>query len=525
MKFSSDKLIIFLIGLIVIYFLYKTYNRNNIENFAVCGIESDYIGNPLMKRDGSNLIYDPALSSGKEPKMALLGYRDNDGWSGAVGNSLTVRFDKLMDLRSVIIKGTGKFTVQVEMRDGKTQSKVWRDLLDNHASDDNKKFFNGGGSEASRCFNLGVQGHINIICQAIKFTVHQNPCDKVSFEILGIEPDSNPGYRFTTDLNTFAKLYNENNTEVDKSGDNMLTWTAEQGNSDPRFTVKFESSDSMPIANKLISYVEIKANGNSWLTSYNIAYKYNGSSVTRHVLDIPGNTNSGNLSTSRYYFKYPILASELTIKPSSSTSFESTNGLAGCLIKFFGKTIDNEAQENVLKTEQETYYKITGSKGKKETCPPINTLINKQAEIQQLCDALEQTEEIEYEKKKIDTNKMYQLKLSKQRKEIQQLQDKIKSMRDANKFFDEVEDRNKMAVYQYQAEMDKKLKDLVKQRLEKQVGLNLNMAVKDPAAESQNTVEEFTNSTSNLSRNFGHNNLSLPSENFYEEFVGSHYFN
>jgi hypothetical protein len=526
MKLSSDKLIILLIGLMVIYLIYKKYNNDEIEKFAVCNIEYDYIGNPLMKRDGSNLLYDPALDSGKEPKNVLLGFSDSSGWSGTDGQTLTVRFNKLMDLRSLIIKGGGKFKIKVEMRDPNTQSKVWRNLQDDQVPDAEQKFiFNGGGATPSHCFNLAVEDSTNIVCQAIKFIV-QGTSTNAQFEVLGIESDSSPGYQFTSDLNNYAKLYNENNVEVPKTGDNMLTWSAEPGNTDPKFTIKFEESDSIPIANKIISFVEIKANNNSWLTSYNIAYKYKGSNVTRHIMDIPGNTGSGNVSLSRYYFKYPLLANEIVIKPSSSTSVSSPNDLAGCLIKLFGKTIENESQESVLKSEQETFYKITGSKNKKETCPPINTLINKQAEIQQLCDALEQTDEIEFEKKKIDTNKMYQLKLSKQRKEIQSLQDKIKDMRDANKFFDEVEDRNKMATYQYQANMDKKLKELVKQRLEKQVGLNLNMAVKEPVAEGNNTVESFSNpSTTRLSNRFSHNNLSMPSENFYEEFVGSHYFN
>ena len=52
------------------------------------------------------------------------------------------------------------------------------------------------------------------------------------------------------------------------------------------------------------------------------------------------------------------------------------------------------------------------------------------------------------------------------------------------------------------------------------------MAVKEPVAEGNNTVESFSNpSTTRLSNRFSHNNLSMPSENFYEEFVGSHYFN
>ena len=534
MKFDYGKIVLVVLGLLVVYIIYKLYSQR-IEGFAVCDNTSEFVGNPMIKRDASNLLYNPGLSNGVEPKKAILGFGDLFGWTGKKGDELIVRFGKMMQLKSLIIGGYGKFNIKVEVKDDNSTATVWRDLIDTNATDDNNKLFVGGNSQKgfesssqtpSHCFNLSVDGSDTVLCQAIKFIVAEGNADdsvKAQFEVLGIEPDANPGYRYSNDLNNIGKAFDENNTEIAKS-DGKFAWTGEPGNSDPRCTIKFEATDSVPIANKVISFVEIEPNANNWITSYNIAFKYQGSTVTRHVTDIPGNSGPG--TKSRYYFKYPLLANELVIKPSSSTSYQPSSSPPSCLLKFFGKNIDSEEQETVLKSEQETYYQINRSRNTKSTCPPIGTLINKQAEIQQLCDALEQSDEIEFEKKKIDTNKLYHLKLAKQRKEIQELQDKIKDMRDANKFFDQIEDRNKMAVFKYQEEMDKKLKQLVKQRLDKQMGVNFNLAVKDTAAEAANNpvVETFT---SNMSQRFSnrHRNLPLPPESFYEEFVGSHYFN
>lgn len=546
MKLNNiQKLLIGITVLTLIYIIYNNYYHKNMEGFAVCDNTTEYIGNPLIKRDGSNLTYNPALPSGQDGKTAILGYGNLTGWEGNKDDELIVRFDKPKSLKSIIIGGYGKFKIQVEILDPKTKVRTWKQLKDtnstktktvNGATQAVTDIFEGGNPNVSfnasqqrnsSCYNLNVDGDNLIVCQAIKIKVVDIARCKAQFEILGLDVDANPEYRYNENLNTYAKLYDENNKEINKTGNDMLTWLAESNNSDPKCIVKFETTDAVPIINKLITYVEFEPNGNTWITEFNIAFKYHGSDVTRHINNIPG--NSGIATTTRFYFKYPLLASELIIKPSTSTSYNSSvssSNRPACKIKLFGKSINSESQENTLKAEQDTYYQINKSRGIKSTCPPVSSLINKQAEIQQLCDAMEQSEEIELEKKKIDTNKMYQLKLARQRKEIKELQQKINSMRDSNKHFNDIEDRNKMAMFKYQEELDNKLKDLVKKRLDNQSAFNLNLAVKDPNNKANNTVEGFTNySSAKISNHFTNRKTQTPPEHFYEEFVGSHYFN
>lgn len=527
----SDKIIICTILLVLILIYFKYNQHQNMEHFAVCANEPAFIGNPLIKRDGTNLTYDPSLSNGIEARNAILGYGNaTTGWEGERDNELIVRFGKTYNLKSIIIGGFGKFKVQVEIVDTSNNIKTWK-TLHNTNNTNNTEIFEGGNNQIgfstkqnSSCFNLKVDGSSNIMCQAIKFKVYQVQRVKAQFEVLGLELDGNPVYQNEDYLNPHAKLYNEDGNAVSPSGNNVLAWRAESGNSNPHCVVKFESSSSTPVANKLISYIEIEPNNNAWLTSLNIAFSYQGSSITRHVTEIPGNSGVGTIS--RFYFKYPLLANELEIKPTSPSSFDSSiaSGRPACKIKLYGKVISSVSEENTLKSEQETYYQINNSRHGKRTCPPVNSLINKQAEIQQLCDALEQTDEIEYQKKKIDTNKMYQLKLAKQRKEIEELQAKIGSMRDANKQFNDIEDRNKIAMYDYQAKLDEKLKTLVKKRLDTQSAVNLNFSVKD--TQNNTVTETFINrGQNNLSKKFVNRKFMTPPEHFYEEFVGSHYFN
>jgi hypothetical protein len=531
MKNCLNKLIVFSIVLISLYLFYIHYVKQiNIETFDICSNDMSFGGNPQLLRDGSNLKYNPSLESGVDIKNAILGY-ESSGWDGRLNNELTIDFKNPTDIKGIIIGGYGTFSIQVKVLNDSTKIPHWTNLHDTNKTGEQSKIFTGGNTEIgyaiqskSSCYNLNVNNSPNFICSAIKFKVVAVPRVKAQFEIYGIDADASPGYNQSELINTHATVYNENNKVIRKEADNLIVWTGERDNSDPHLIVKFNSTDTVPINNKLIHYVDFYPNQNTWITSYNISYKYKGSNITRHVSNIIG--NSGPNGETRYYFKYPILVSEMTIKPTSENSFDSNMNIAtrpSCKVKIYGKVIENTSEENTIIAEQETYHQINKSKGQQSTCPPIGQLINKQAEIQQLCDALEQTDEIEYEKKKIDSNKTYQLKLARQKKEIGKLQSKIQSMRTANKQFNNIEDRNKMAMFKYQEELDDKLKKLVQTRLGKQSAINFNVAVKNPESTSTNTVESFAN---NLSQRFKtRQNKKIPSEKFYEEFIGSYYFN
>lgn len=528
MKLRFNKIIIFGIILVGLYLIYHM-NNDNVEGFDICTNDAPFTGNPLIIRDGSNLSYNPPLNNQSDSKNAILGY-GSSGWSGKLNDELRITFNKPISLKGLIIGGYGTFKIQVNIHNPKTKTNTWTNLLDLNKSGEQSKYFSGGNSEIgyakqakSSCFNLKVENSPVIICQGVKITVAKVSLVNAQFELYGLETDASPGYKQPELLNKYAKVFNENNKEINKGPQDVIVWRGEPNNSDPRFTVKFQPIDGNHIINKLIYYVDLTPNQNTWITSFNVSYKYNGSNITRHIGNIIG--NSGKTNEVRHYFKYPILASEMTIKPSTPTSYSSSmnvNNRPSCRVKLYGKVIKTTTEEDTLKAEQETYHQLIGSKGKQQTCPPIGQLINKQAEIQQLCDALEQSDEIEYEKKKIDSNRALQLKLSRQNKEIKKLEMAIKKLRDTNNHFDAVEDRNKLAKFKYQEEMDKKLKELVKKKLEKQVGLNFNVAIKDPEASVKPKIEPFT---SKLSGNFGLKHKKMPSEQFYEEFIGSRFFN
>lgn len=102
----------------------------------------------------------------------------------------------------------------------------------------------------------------------------------------------------------------------------------------------------------------------------------------------------------------------------------------------------------------------------------------------------------------------------------------IKKMRDANKYFDQIEDRNKLAMVEYQENLDKKLKELTKERLAKQTAINFNLAVKDAETNIKpSATEGFQNRVTNfMSDTFQNYHITkAPPKHFYEEFVGNPY--
>lgn len=246
-------------------------------------------------------------------------------------------------------------------------------------TDSNDIFSSGETSVAyttqkiSSCFNIEANKTTDIICKRIKFRVMSSNPVKAQFEAYGMELDASPAFKDAELLNKYTKVYDENNELAKDSEGSKIAWQGEIINASPFFKVQFASNETVPIANKLIYYIDFSSYKNTWITSYHISHKYNGSDVIRHVSDIVG--NAGNSDKVRHYFKYPILASELTIKPSSTTDFDSAgdSNKPACQLEIFGRIIKSVKEESTLKSEQETYYQINASQKKKEL---VHLLVN-----------------------------------------------------------------------------------------------------------------------------------------------------
>jgi hypothetical protein len=536
-NYGQDLLIGFILFVaIAVFYIYYIKGNNTEEHFAVCTNAKDYSGNPMTLRDGSNISYSPELKNGVDTKNAILGYKSGSvGWEANKGDEYIITFKTPMNLKGFIVGGFGAFNAFVDVFDPQSKMTQWYQVYDNLRETGNDIFSSGESSvgyqtqQLSNCFDIQANKTTDIICKRIKFRSVTSGITKAQFEVYGMELDASPKFKDAELLNQYADTYDENNEPVADSKGAVIKWTGEPKNKNPFFKVQFVARDTVPIVNKLVYYIDFSSHKNTWITSYNISHKHNGSDVTRHVANIVG--NAGNSDTVRHYFKYPILASELTIKPTTVSDVGAANPPSdknktinpSCTIEIYGKIIKSEKEDSTIKAEQETYYRIGSSQKTEGSCPPVGQLIGKQAELQQLCSALEQSDEIEYEKKKIDKNRLYLVKLEKQKKEIKELEKMINKIRDANKYFDQVEDRNKLAIHEYQEKIDAELQKLVKERLAKQSAINFNLAVKDSETlvKKPDVVETFQNK---LSKTFQTTHATkTPPANFYEEFIGNPY--
>ena len=398
--------LLFLITCAIILYLYNKYftkkSSNTTEHFAVCSNAKDYSGNPMTLRDGSNISYSPELTNNVDPKNAILGYNSgNVGWEAKKGEEYIITFKTPISLKGFIVGGFGSFNAFADIYDPTSKMTQWYPILDNMRETENDIFSSGETSvgyttqKLSNCFNIQANNTSDIICKRVKFRSNSS-MTKAQFEVYGIELDASPKFKDAELLNQYTKTYDENNELSTDAKGSIIAWQGELKNANPFFKVQFVATDTVPIVNKLIYYIDFSSYNNIWITSYNISHKYNGSDVTRHVSNIVG--NSGNSDKVRHYFKYPILASELTIKPTTVSDFDTTgtSKKPACQIEIYGKIIKSEKEDSTVKAEQETYYRINSSQKTEGSCPPVGQLINKQAELQQLCSALEQSDEIEY---------------------------------------------------------------------------------------------------------------------------------
>lgn len=504
--------VLFIIFILFLLFKYMQNKGHGNEHFAVCSNENKYTGNVQIRRDGSNLGFNPAKGKSEKVTSIILGSPGN-GISGNKGDSVTINLNGLKRLYGLILAGYGSFNVDAEVFTANTGS--WIPVL-NSANEDDNKIFNGGNTDPtfttlqnSKCFDIYADDVDTIICKRVRITIVSETA-QYQTEVYAIESDSNPGYTDVEPLSGYGDLFDTDNNRIAKDSSGFFGW--ESSDTNPIATVRFTGSGSSGIVNKVIYYIEFTGMNNNWVTSFNISYKFIGSNIIRSESNILGNVNASEKI--RYYFKYPILASELTIKPTSPESIggAGTEKKLGCTFQLYGRVIKNTTDEETLKAEQETYYQMTSSKDKGATCPPITQLIDKQSEIQQLCQSLEKVDEIEMNKNKINQNKVYLMKLNKQKQEIKQLEELIDKMRTANKYYNEIDDRNKLAMYKYQQELDKKVKDLVVDRLNKQGVINMNLETNttttDAPATSNNAVVDVV-------EKFVSRRVMEPSKSFY----------
>lgn len=525
-QYSKKYLIVMLLVFILLILPFIWYPKNN-EHFANNDCvtlkttevySANFIGNELLNTNIHNLESENIIGYGPD------GAGEPNTWTN---NEIVVDFGETKKITGLAVAGYGRVKIQFEIKDPATGNNKWVNayqLENNNDIFEGKNCSGGFTHYATNPYNIVVNGSTNIHAGKVKFVKEpysdvQSDDDKntfkLQFQVYGLDTDAYVNIPSIASMDNLLENCKFNDGDAPPpTSDKYYLYDFSANNNTLKIT--FNASASSGIDKRQIYTIEMKADGDNYVQSYNVSYSSN-STETLHKTGIIGNI--GKRTTAKHFFKYPLYANTLILKANPVAG-----KVAKCMIKVLGKTIDSVSDNNAIKADSENYQLLIDTSGNKKTCPPIKQMISRQAEIQQLCDAMEQTDEIAFEKKKIDTDRLYMVKLEKQSKEIRELEDKIKALKSSIHQFNQREDRNKMVRFKQQEEMDKKIKELVKKRLDKQANLNFHLSMKDIKNDDNKVdVEQFTN---RLSKKFhkSHSQETLPPQTFYEEFINSRFF-
>lgn len=476
------KLIIIALIIIILVLIYRAFKvtdhfRNisdklsGYEQFANEGL---VFGNPLIQRDGLNLeITNFGINSNK---MDVILNSTTPGLT-ALANNGTIKVSLMTGKRITAIrtKGLSRFQVLTSMDDSSYN------YVAVSSSSSVNTLNNPTPSEILTFENLITIGTDKpVIARYIKIVNADSENAKgVKAEIYGIEPTSTSNkltLQSGTSLN--VQLFDEK-AKLITSG----VYVSEADNNNPFLLIKMPDN-----YDHLVNFISFKSN----VSAFKIKY---GHSQNNNVYTIPCNgTLNGNVSENimeYFYFSNPTMLNYITFVPIQSikkpkTTFKVTE------ITVFGTLInptDNKAKyldssAVVCNTTVEGFANDLSNPYSSSTQLNNSDILNNIKTTQNLCKILETQDQISNQKIMMERNKQYLLKLKEQNDEIDSLETKIKSLKDAMDARIKTNDSLNLARYQKQMGEEAKAADLIKQRLANQevVAVNLNLLTSPTAA-------------------------------------------
>lgn len=192
------------------------------------------------------------------------------------------------------------------------------------------------------------------------------------------------------------------------------------------------------------------------------------------------------------FFSSPIIANSIYIKVNPVTVSEiitsnSNASLDPLLLTFknnpglhsvYGSLPSSTDIQNFQRTAQMSKAGTFGSAvSNLDICPSMDSIIEKQVQAQQLCDALEYQDKIKSEQIRLDKNKQYLTKLKAQQDQIDQLNQAISQLQNKRVVRDKNNDVARVMRYKNQKEAATTVRDLANQRLQSQEANNLHLNV------------------------------------------------
>jgi hypothetical protein len=468
------KLIIIALIIIVIILIYRLFKvtdhlRNisdKLSGYEQFSNEGLVFGNPLIQRDGLNLeITNFGINSNK---MDVILNSTTPGLT-ALANNGTIKISLMTAKRITAIRTKGLYNFQVlaSMDDNDYSYLVMA------TSSSVNTLNNPTPSEVITLENLiDIRTTKPVIARYIKIiNVDSENAKNVKAEIYGIEATSiNNKLTLQSGTSLNVQLFDEK-AKLITSG----VYVSEADNNNPFLLIKMPEN-----YDHLVNFISFKSN----VSAFKIKY---GHTQNNNVYTLPCNgVFNGNVSeniTEYFYFSNPTMLNYITFVPIMSIekpkeTFKITE------ITIFGTLInptDNKAKyldssAVVCNTAIEGFSNDLTTPYSSNTQLNNSDILNNIKTTQNLCKILETQDQISNQKIMMERNKQYLLKLKEQNDEIESLETKIKSLRDSMDSRIKSNDALNLARYQKQMGEEAKVADLVKQRLNNQevVGVNLN---------------------------------------------------
>ena len=520
----------------IIYYLFL--KQNNIEGFECTSSDISITGrssNCLVDRDSSNVIINPAGSSGSPYDIVI--QSPGPGCWATTSNFnnayIIVSMSGLTRINYIITQGIKYFKVYYSQTDndpGSYEEVLYQEKNSTATGVSSMYFTTDSFTNVTYFGNLITIDGQNVFATFIKIvpvaasetgeiTVASdenaqesvsNPStstdinesiDQVSanggvkLEILGL-PGESKIMQGGESIKGSCKIYDINN-HIIPGGD----WLSETGNDDPRLRIVFEENGSSVA--KTVYSIKFSSGTHStspeqWVKEFSITYTHAKLKISETITNIKGNTNCGDRNIFQYYFETPIVATELLIRPTKLNN--PTAKACMKIIDVFGSSI-SEIQEKVLVDKGKQKYCNPESN---EGCGSVTDLLSKQAEIQQLCDAIDLQDQIKENNQRIQKNRQYIMVLEDHDKKIANLESVVEKMKHLRLLREKANDQSIISEKNKQSEIDTKLQQLVQDRKNSQSQFNVKLNIKPgtfsdlPSSGSTTAttpLESFTNYT------------------------------
>ena len=452
---------------------------------------TDLGSNPLVDRDGNNVILNPSSRGKVNINIGSFGM----GWSPVdsqnnlnINSSLVVNLGKLMKVNFIVTSGIKSFRAYFSRNDNTVDA--YEEILHQNLEGEQRPniFFETDTFEspAVKFGNLTTSDGLPVFARYVKIVPvlmdsaenNNNRASKnvisrargVKVEILGLVGQARPLLSGES-LLASSKLYDEN-------GVMLLTgeeWTGERNNKNNQLKILFQDEDNKTIARKVNSIIfsSGESSNNQYVKEFSITYSHQKSNMKQTIHNIKGNTNCGDSNEFQFYFDTPIIATELVIRPTKLNIPTAPPKLK--IVNILGSTISAN------------YEKVLLDKDKKKFCTKddpsgygsVSDLLGKQSEIQQLCDAIDLQDKIKDNNSRIQKNRQYLMELEEHDKKIANLETIVEKMRHLRSIRQRANDHQLLQTKDEQSKIDTQLQTLIQDRKNNQKQINIRFNVDD----------------------------------------------